>query len=126
MKKANIVNKKSRGRPRKKGVIHPMTTVRMPPELGNAVDKWAASQDDAPTRSEAIRRLVEIGLTMRPRPTQASRARADKANAMAADQLDQLADESATTQEQANRKRRLLKGPEEFQNVRIDRSPTKK
>ena len=45
---------------------------------------------------------------------------------MAADQLDQLADKSATTQEQANRKRRLLKGPEEFQNVRIDRSPTKK
>ena len=38
----------------------------------------------------------------------------------------QLADESATTQEQANRKRRLLKGPEEFQNVRIDRSSTKK
>jgi hypothetical protein len=26
------------------------------------LDAWAASQDDAPTRSEAIRRLVEIGL----------------------------------------------------------------
>jgi hypothetical protein len=33
-----------------------------PPELGSAVDKWARSQEDAPTRSEAIRRLVEIGL----------------------------------------------------------------
>jgi hypothetical protein len=27
-----------------------------------ALDAWAARQDDAPTRSEAIRRLVEIGL----------------------------------------------------------------
>jgi hypothetical protein len=34
----------------------------LPPELGAAVDKWAGSQDDAPVRSEAIRRLVEIGL----------------------------------------------------------------
>jgi hypothetical protein len=40
---------------------------------------------------------------------------------MAADQLDQLADPSATTDEQAVRKRRLLQGPEEFQNVRVDR-----
>jgi hypothetical protein len=27
-----------------------------------SVDAWAVRQDDAPTRSEAIRRLVEIGL----------------------------------------------------------------
>jgi hypothetical protein len=26
------------------------------------VDTWAAQQDDIPSRSEAIRRLVEIGL----------------------------------------------------------------
>jgi hypothetical protein len=30
--------------------------------LADAVDKWAASQDDAPTCFEAIRRMVEIGL----------------------------------------------------------------
>jgi hypothetical protein len=30
--------------------------------LGAELDKWPASQADAPTRSEAIRRLVEIGL----------------------------------------------------------------
>jgi len=36
--------------------------VRLPPELAGNVDRWAAAQEDAPTRSEAIRRLVEIGL----------------------------------------------------------------
>jgi hypothetical protein len=41
---------------------------------------------------------------------------------MAAKQLDQLADKSAAAEEQANRKRRLLKGPEEFRGVRVDRS----
>jgi hypothetical protein len=40
---------------------------------------------------------------------------------MAGKQLDELADQSATTEEQAVRKRRLLKGPEEFQNARVDR-----
>jgi transcriptional regulator with XRE-family HTH domain len=27
-----------------------------------SIDEWAGKQDDAPTRSEAIRRLVELGL----------------------------------------------------------------
>jgi hypothetical protein len=62
MKKSISVNKKSRGRPKKVGGVYPVTAVRLPPELGASVDKWALSQDDAPTRSEAIRRLVEIGL----------------------------------------------------------------
>jgi hypothetical protein len=45
---------------------------------------------------------------------------------MAANQLDRLADKSATADEQAIRKRRLLKGPEEFQNLRVDRPAKKK
>jgi hypothetical protein len=65
MKKSISVNKKSRGRPKKAGGVYPVTAVRLPPELGTAVDKWARSQDDAPTRSEAIRRLVELGLKAR-------------------------------------------------------------
>ena len=39
-----------------------MTAVRLSPALGGEVDQWARSQADAPTRSEAIRRLVELGL----------------------------------------------------------------
>jgi hypothetical protein len=33
--------------------------------LRATVDKWAAQQPDEPSRSEAIRRLVELGLTIR-------------------------------------------------------------
>jgi hypothetical protein len=36
--------------------------------------------------------------------------------------LDGLADQSATAEEQAHRKRRLLKGPEEFHDVRLEPS----
>jgi hypothetical protein len=44
---------------------------------------------------------------------------------MAGKELDDLVDASASADEQASRKRRLLSGPEEFQRVRIDR-PAKK
>jgi hypothetical protein len=36
--------------------------MRLSDEFIAAVDTWAAQQDDTPGRSEAIRRLVEIGL----------------------------------------------------------------
>jgi len=36
--------------------------LRVTDEFMANVDAWAASQDDAPGRSEAIRRLVELGL----------------------------------------------------------------
>ena len=40
----------------------PVTSMRLAPELAARIDKWAAKQKDAPSRSEAIRRLVEKGL----------------------------------------------------------------
>jgi hypothetical protein len=36
--------------------------MRLSDEFMASVDAWAASQDDEPSRSESIRRLVEIGL----------------------------------------------------------------
>jgi hypothetical protein len=36
--------------------------VRVQPERLVAIEEWAKSQDDAPSRPEAIRRLVELGL----------------------------------------------------------------
>ena len=76
-----------------------------------SVDAWAAKQEDRPGRSEAIRRLVELGLAVKSLPKQTLRARAA---AMAGKELDDLVDASASADEQASRKRRLLSGPEEF------------
>ena len=40
----------------------PVRTMRLSDEFIAKVDAWAAAQDDEPVRSEAIRRLVELGL----------------------------------------------------------------
>lgn len=40
----------------------PARTIRLSDDFIATVDAWAARQDDTPSRSEAIRRLVEIGL----------------------------------------------------------------
>jgi hypothetical protein len=52
--------KKRRGRPATGQGIQIGT--RWPESAITAVDAWAANQDDKPGRSEAIRRLVELGL----------------------------------------------------------------
>ena len=125
MKKSISVNKKSRGRPKKKGGVYPVTAVRLAPALSTEVDKWAGSQADAPTRSEAIRRLVELGLTVRAtKPKQAPQARAERAKDLAAKVIDSFP-VTTDVEETANRKRRLLKGPEEFRDLRVDRPKAK-
>ena len=40
----------------------PSRTIRLSDEFLAKVDAWANQQDDDPGRSEAIRRLVELGL----------------------------------------------------------------
>jgi hypothetical protein len=55
------IEKKGRGRPKSTG-LGTGILVRMHDQL-DALDAWIAKQDDPkPTRPEAIRRLVEIGL----------------------------------------------------------------
>jgi hypothetical protein len=122
MKKSISVNKKTRGRPKKKGGVHPVTAVRLSPAAGAQVDKWAASQADAPTRSEAIRRLVELGLTVRAtKPKQPPLARAVRAKELAAQAIYKMGDPAASAEERDERRRRLTKGPPEFREVRVDR-----
>ena len=63
MKKSiKVAPKKSRGRP-PSGGRDPHVTIRMPSILIAEADAWAASNDVG--RSEAIRRLVEIGLKVK-------------------------------------------------------------
>ena len=101
-----------------------MTAVRLSPELGSAVDKWSDLQADGPSRSEAIRRLVELGLTVKTKSAPSERQRAALAD-LASKAIDSLTVGTADSDEKASRKRRLIKGPEEFREVRVDR-PGKK
>jgi hypothetical protein len=62
MKKSiKVAPKKSRGRPATGKDPH--TAARMPPALIAEVEAWATANDA--TRSEAIRRLVELGLKVK-------------------------------------------------------------
>jgi len=58
MGKSIKVNQKKRGRPATGR--DPVSAVRLPIELTASVDGWAESREIS--RSEAIRRLVELGL----------------------------------------------------------------
>ena len=62
-----------------------------------------------------------------PRPTddKTEDGKPRKAADMAGDIIDQHADKSASPEEQESRKRRLLKGPKEFRDLRRD-NPTQK
>ena len=121
MGKSISVNKKAIGRPKKKGGVYPVSAVRLPPEISTAVDGWATKQDDRPTRSEAIRRLVELGLTIRTKAKQQSPApRAARAKELATKAIEKIIDHQAAPEEQAQRTRRLTNGPLEFRELRVD------
>src|SRR5436305_1973016 len=80
------------------------------------IDQWRKAQPDLPGRAEAIRRLVELGLPANHKRKQAPVAGALRAKELAATAIDKMSDGGATADDQANRKRRLLKGPEEFRH----------
>jgi hypothetical protein len=81
---------------------------------------WAARQKDHPSRAEAIRRLVELGLTVKTKAKQPSAARAVRAKELATKAIDKIIDPSAPPEERAQRRRRLTKGPSEFREDRVD------
>ena len=61
MKKTTPVKQKVVGRPRTG--ITPLMGFRADPVIRASIVRWAEKQPDMPTLSEAIRRLVELGLT---------------------------------------------------------------
>jgi len=63
MKKARSVKQKVMGRPRTG--IRPLMGFRADDMTRAAIVKWAENQPDQPTLSEAIRRLVELGLKVK-------------------------------------------------------------
>lgn len=104
------------------GGHEPVRTVRFSDDFVDKIDHWATQQEDQPGRSEAIRRLVEIGLTIgTAKLQQTTAARADRANELASETIREMGDPTAHPDERARRHRRLTKGPEEFRDVRVDR-----
>ena len=84
------------------------------------VEAWATKQRDASSRSEAIRRLVEMGLASAGAAKPSNKKSAAKAAGMAGAMVDYLGDQSAPADVREKRKRRLLKGPSEFREMRAD------
>ena len=70
------VVQKKRGRGRPATGQDPVTAIRLSPNLRKSVDDWHRKAADLPSRSEAIRRLVELGLTV---PTVRKSKRGDAA-----------------------------------------------
>jgi hypothetical protein len=63
MSTKKVLPKRKRGRPATGK--DPVSAIRLSLPLRAAIDNWAKQQADKPSRSEAIRRLVEIALSGR-------------------------------------------------------------
>jgi hypothetical protein len=113
--------KRKVGRPK-----HPtvQVLVRFEPAELERVDRWRLHRTGEPSRPEAIRRLVELGLAKaKPLANATTVGRlgnkaVSKSSELAGKTIDRLIDQSAPLEEQEKRKRRLLKGPAEFRDIR--------
>ena len=102
----------------------PLSAIRLPPKLTAAIDKWT-EENGVTSRSEAIRRLVELGLAASQPLRRRNLKAASKALELAAQEIDKLLEPSIPEEERHRRKRRLLKGPKEFRDIRGDLSKQK-
>jgi len=118
MKKQTVIPRKKRGPPAT-GKGEPVV-VRMHPPMLAGLDGWIARQKQPfPSRPEAVRRLVELGLTEKTKSAPSERQRAAFAD-LASKEIDSLTVGASDDAEKASRKRRLIKGPEEFREHRVD------
>jgi len=97
----------------------------VPPAGVAELDAWIKKHAPELSRPEAIRRLVELGMTVKPKAKQLSPARAARAKELAAKTIDKMIDPAAPPEERAQRRRRLTKGPTEFREARIDQPKAK-
>lgn len=100
-------------------------SVRCDPKMLIGLDEWRHAQRGAPSRAAAIPRLVQQALAGVTATRQHSSTSKRKAADMAGRELDRLGDQQASGEERAYRKRRLIRGPQEFRETRRDQPKTK-
>jgi hypothetical protein len=127
MAKSIRVNpKKKRGRPVTTGK-GTLIGVRILDDPLAALDGWIEKQKEPDlTRPEAIRRLVELGLTVKaPARPVGKPGRRMRARELATTAIEGMTDPAAPPEEQAQRRSRLTKGPTEFREARVDQPKAK-
>jgi hypothetical protein len=103
-----------------------ISAVNLSERLTAHIDAWAEAHDTV--RSDAIRQLVELGLSAVPFAASLGFAQRDPAEIedLAVKQISQLLDPSLPVEERERRVRRLTEGPPEFSDERIDLPKPKK
>ena len=119
-KSIRVTAKKRRGRPATTGAGTQIGERWHGPELV-AIDAWLASTGETMTRAQAVRRLVELGLTVKIRAKPVSKpGRRLRAQELATKAIEKIIDPSAPPEEREQRRRHLTKGPIEFREARVD------
>jgi hypothetical protein len=104
-----------------------MMGLRGTPKFRAEIEAWAERQHDKPKLSEAIRRLVELGLKVKAAAKPVGKpGRRQRAQELAANAIEKIIDPAAQPEERAQRRQRLTKGPSEFQEDRLDQPKSKK
>jgi hypothetical protein len=97
-----------------------VSAVKFPQSLTAAIDAWAEAHHVS--RADAIRLLVEIGLRVAPVPESRHTVREDsiEIEGEAASRISALLDPALSPEERERRIRRLIEGPPEFAEQRVD------
>jgi hypothetical protein len=104
----------------------PLMGFRADPVIRASIIRWAENQPDTPTLSEAIRRLVELGLSIKtPAQPVSQPGRRLRAQELATIAIEKIINPAAPPEERALRRRRLTKGPTEFREARVDQPKVK-
>jgi hypothetical protein len=101
--------------------LTPIMNFRPPGALRAAIFKWVDHQADKPALSEALCRLVELGLAVSSDNIRSRDRQKRRAREMAGQTIDDMSDATTAVDDRAARKQDLLNGPEEFSRVRVDR-----
>ena len=106
---------------RRRTGLDPISAVKLSERLTASVDAWAEGQ--GLTRSDAICKLVELGLKIAPSARASTHPIASDATRIeeeAVHQIEALLDPALPAGERERRIRRLTEGPPEFSHERID------